>query len=294
MLSNIVNYSMTPLMIKIMNTKHVVSLVLSVLVLGVCVEPSIALAKRNRGRNRPSNAAYMTQPRPGEFDSFVLAMSYENDFCLANPKKSECQDGYDHYGMVLHGLWPNKDNDSKHAYQYCALTQKQFGRDWCALDTDVAAQMTFDEYLELLEVMPGVESCLHNHEWYAHGSCSGMEVSEYFSTSKALAKKFRELKAFPSLLVASAGQEISLSQLMDALKRDLGPKAEDSAVVMCRKNQNTKKAYFSELRISLSRSAISEFPAPASMVQAAPFVRRDGQKVKDQGNCPESEIFIAP
>ena len=51
---------------------------------------------------------------PGHFDYYLLTLSWAPQFCAthqANMSSSEC-DPKRHYGLVVHGLWPQNDNGS--------------------------------------------------------------------------------------------------------------------------------------------------------------------------------------
>ena len=225
-------------------------------------------------------APELTPPVPGIFDSFVLAMSYQNDFCAANPSKKECQDGAGHFGMALHGLWPDQKADLKNKYQYCSsTTEQQVSKNWCAADIDVSAQMGSSVFSALKSVMPGTESCLYNHEWYAHGTCSGLNTADYFGDAQNLASRFRALTHFQTFISSAAGTTVSKDQLLAALTQDLGSQAQDAAVFLCRKVSG--QDYFSEVDISLTAQSFMDFPAPKSL-----GVR------KDQGSCPSDGITI--
>jgi ribonuclease T2 len=236
-----------------------------------------------------------TPPTPGEFESYTLAMTYEVDFCDINPDKKECKDGLGRAGLVLHGLWPNKSNDPKHTYQYCGnLNEEQIGKEWCAPDIDVQIQMTPLVLSALTLVMPGVESCLYNHEWYAHGTCSGLTVNDYFNLSATIAGGFRKLGHFEAFLVQYAGKTVTRQQLMDALIQDFGDKTVDAAIFLCREDKQTKTHHFTEVDLTLQRKTIDKFPAADSLGVTEPIMDHDGKSVKNLGSCPETGIVVSP
>ena len=51
-----------------------------------------------------SSAAPRSQGTPGEFDFYVLSLSWSPTFCLTHPDNEQCSGKG--YGFVLHGLWP--------------------------------------------------------------------------------------------------------------------------------------------------------------------------------------------
>ena len=148
-------------------------------------------------------------PVPGDYLNLVLSMSYMPDFCAAVSGKKECQPAHMSRGMVLHGLWPNQSNDPKHTYRFCTkVLESDLKRNWCAAETDLVANrlLSQETVRKLSEVMPGVSSCLHNHEWYAHGTCTQLSPEDYYRDSIELAQRFVDLREVnqSSALLASA------------------------------------------------------------------------------------------
>jgi ribonuclease T2 len=232
------------------------------------------------------------EPVRGEFNYYVFALSYQKDFCASHPNKVECQSGEILGGMGLHGLWPNRDDDPQHQYGYCDLPEKQIGSEWCASDIDVRSKISDEAFERLSVAMPGVKSCLYNHEWYAHGSCSGLSVEDYVSDASELTFKFWSLTAINELILDAEGEKVSREQILKALEKDLGPQSRDSVVVTCRLDKNKKTAYLSEIHISLDREKFMSFPAPESLAPIKPHPGKDGALVKDNGNCPEEGIVL--
>ncbi|SEI19227.1 ribonuclease T2 [Pseudomonas asplenii] len=97
----------------------------------------------------------------GEFDYYLLSLSWSPTFCLTHAGNEQCKGKG--YGFVLHGLWPQY---AKGGWpQFCApLTplssaQRQQGR-------------TLFPTAKLLE-----------HEWNKHGTCSGLGADSYLNTT---------------------------------------------------------------------------------------------------------------
>jgi ribonuclease T2 len=122
-----------------------------------------------RHRQHGSDAA------PGEFDYYVLSLSWSPAFCLQKPGSAECN-GPRRYGFVVHGLWP------------------QNARGWPE-NCDVRAQVSDAVVQGMADLMPA--RGLVFHEWSAHGTCSGLEPSSYF----ALVRRAYTSVAIPSPLV---------------------------------------------------------------------------------------------
>ncbi|MBC7386944.1 MAG: hypothetical protein H7301_12390 [Cryobacterium sp.] len=234
-------------------------------------------------------------PAPGNYDSYVLAISYQNDFCVAKPEKPECRAGGGHFGMALHGLWPNQVNDFDHGYQYCSLVDAdQVGSDWCAAALDISGAMGAAVRDQLARVMPGTRSCLYNHEWYAHGTCAGGSVATYFSQASTLAARFIALPNFKALISNAAGKAVTRELLMSTLAQDLGPGSVNAAVFLCRKDTRSRRAFFAEVDLTLDRGRVMQFPEPGSLGRSSPVQGANGKPKPDMGTCPANGIIITP
>lgn len=107
-----------------------------------------------------------SQGKPGEFDYYLLTLSWSPEFCYSHPDKPECQSG--HRGFVLHGLWPQyNDGYPEHCSNAPGLSNPG----------------------EMADLMP--DSGLVAHEWSTHGTCSGLDAESYF---KLLRQAFTAVK----------------------------------------------------------------------------------------------------
>jgi ribonuclease T2 len=107
------------------------------------------------------------------FDYYVLALSWAPAFCAhetANRASRECGVGRE-VGFVVHGLWPERD--AVPALENCAPVT--------SVPADIIERM--------LSLMP--DSGMIQHEWRAHGSCSGLPVEEYFATVQRASESVR-------------------------------------------------------------------------------------------------------
>ena len=93
--------------------------------------------------------------QPGNFDYYVLTLSWSPEFCHGHSDSPECQTG--HHGFIVHGLWPQ----FTHGYpENCSEAP--------GLSNPSA----------MLDIMP--DEKLVEHEWTTHGTCSGLAPDEYF------------------------------------------------------------------------------------------------------------------
>jgi ribonuclease T2 len=106
-----------------------------------------------RHRNRDSNA------QPGEFDYYLLSLSWSPAFCLDSPRAAECG-GSRRYCFIVHGLWPQNEQGWP---QYC----------------NVHVPVPDEVVQTIADVMPARQ--LVYHEWSAHGTCSGLDPTAFFA-----------------------------------------------------------------------------------------------------------------
>ena len=100
---------------------------------------------------------------PGQFDFYVLSLSWSPSFCAASRSGGNSrQCGARPYAFVVHGLWPQYD---KGFPQYCEEPAPR-------LDHRIVAAM--------LDLMPAPH--LIYNEWDKHGTCSGLSAQSYFDT----------------------------------------------------------------------------------------------------------------
>jgi ribonuclease T2 len=103
------------------------------------------------------------QAQTGDFDSYLLALSWAPAFCAqegSSRSAREC-DARRHVGFVVHGLWPQRDGGD--FLEYCKSVPP------------VSHAIVED----MLSIMP--ERSLIQHEWRAHGSCTGLSARDYFA-----------------------------------------------------------------------------------------------------------------
>jgi ribonuclease T2 len=101
---------------------------------------------------------------PGDFDFYVLALSWSPDYCAGNSNDAQqCSVGKK-LGFVLHGLWP------------------QYNRGY-PVDCSTA-KLPKDAQQQFPNLYPS--SKLYTHEWNKHGTCSGLKPLDYLALSKSL------------------------------------------------------------------------------------------------------------
>ncbi|HEY4774195.1 MAG TPA: ribonuclease T2 [Xanthobacteraceae bacterium] len=104
------------------------------------------------------------QNEPGQFDFFVLSLSWSPSFCEASseravaPRPEQC--GSRPYSFVVHGLWPQYERGFP---EYCQVPAPKLSR-------DIVSSM--------LDLMPSPRLVFHG--WQRHGTCSGLPPRAFF------------------------------------------------------------------------------------------------------------------
>ncbi|MBR0794597.1 ribonuclease T2 [Bradyrhizobium jicamae] len=108
------------------------------------------------------------QNAPGDFDFYVLSLSWSPSFCEAasergnNGRGTQAQCGGRPFSFVVHGLWPQYERGFP---EYCERPSPRLARNI----------MT-----SMLDLMPA-PGLIYN-EWDKHGTCSGLGERAYFET----------------------------------------------------------------------------------------------------------------
>jgi ribonuclease T2 len=176
-----------------------------------------------------ASAQDQRQNAPGEFDYYVLSLSWSPSFCeeaeeRGNAGRSQAQCGGRPFSFVVHGLWPQYE----HGYpEYCDRS-----KEW--LERNIMTSM--------LDLMPA-PGLIYN-EWDKHGTCSGLAARAYFETIR---KARAAIKIPPDFLQLSEPKTIAPTDIEDAFVK-ANPGLSTSAIaVTCNRTR------LSEVRICLSK-----------------------------------------
>ncbi len=126
-------------------------------------------------------AGAWAQDRPGDFDFYVLSLSWSPTWCATEGRSSgspQCRPGAG-FGFIAHGLWPQyEEGYPESCYE---------GR----------APWVPDEIAEeMADLMP--DRNLVFHEWRKHGTCSGLSPEEYFAATREAYQRIAIPAAFDS------------------------------------------------------------------------------------------------
>ena len=179
------------------------------------------------------------QGKPGEFDYYVLSLSWSPNWCEIEGDargSDQCDDRHDH-GWILHGLWP------------------QYHRGWPSFCQTAERPPSRGMTAEMTDIMGS--SGLAWHQWKKHGSCTGLTATEYYALSREAYDRVTRPEIFRRLdravkLPASVVEEAFLEA-----NPDFEP---DGITITCR------DGYIQEARICLSRD-LSPVPCGQDVVR---------------------------
>jgi len=181
----------------------------------------VVFAGMASAQDRRQNAA-------GEFDFYVLALSWSPSFCEAaaergNSGRSQVQCERP-YSFVVHGLWPQYERGFP---EYCQRPSPR-------LDRNIMTSM--------LDLMPAPG--LIFNEWDKHGTCSGLGARAYFESVR---KARAAVKIPEEFLQLSEQKTIAPGDLEEAFIK-INPGLSSSAIsVTCSSRR------LSEVRVCLSK-----------------------------------------
>jgi len=130
------------------------------------------------GQREQSRQSSNSESAKGDFDFYVLAMSWSPTFCEDDTRNSSQCNGRRPYGFVAHGLWP------------------QYEKGWPE-NCNVSARVSDRTVNEMLPIMPA--KGLIFHQWKKHGTCSGMQPDAYFDTVQDAWRKVKIPTTFDGL-----------------------------------------------------------------------------------------------
>lgn len=219
-------------------------------------------------------------------DSYLLALTWQPGFCTERAGLAECKLAAQAAPrLVLHGLWPdwdvNGDGRRNADDSFClsgASNRKAMmaldagsgkGGDWLKLPPVKLSEASSGD---LALAMPGTVAGLDRHEWWKHGTCSGLEAEDYFATAIVLLREV-ERGSLARAIVAAAGGKLERRALLDAFEADFGADAARALALDCAKSGGDTA--LQEIRIRLKRAGIAQGLTAAALAVPAKAARGD-------------------
>lgn len=175
----------------------------------------------------PATAQRSGQHVPGDFDFYVLSLSWSPSFCEAEAggaERLQCHSGRP-YAFIIHGLWP------------------QYERGWPEFCPALPSRAPEQVVRGMLDVMPS--EALVRHQWEKHGTCSGLSPEGYFGATRTARDRVVVPPQFAGLdrQVSLPPEEVERAFI--AANPSLPP---DGIAVTCDRNR------LREVRICMSRA----------------------------------------
>lgn len=161
-----------------------------VVAVALCSAVAVDARSHHHGNTQSSSQSGSQRNVPGQFDYYLLSLSWSPDYCSGHPNDTQ-QCGATRYGFVLHGLWPQYDNGYPSNCSDIAMP--------AAVKQQYAGLYPSDKLMA--------------HEWPKHGTCSGLSPADYL----ALSKKLKDGVTIPARYQAPA-QPFRVT--IDALQHD--------------------------------------------------------------------------
>ncbi|NBN63295.1 ribonuclease T2 family protein [Pannonibacter tanglangensis] len=130
----------------------------------------------------PATTARADDDEAGDFDFYVLALSWSPTYCAtagARADPQQCRAARP-FRFIVHGLWPQHERGWP---------------DFCALPRENQPSREIVE--GLFDIMPS--RGLIQHQWRKHGSCTGLSAAAYFDLTRAAFEKITIPAAFQNL-----------------------------------------------------------------------------------------------
>jgi ribonuclease T2 len=169
------------------------------------------------------------QNEAGQFDFYVLSLSWSPSYCEASAERTNNQStpdqqcGERRYSFVVHGLWPQYE---KGFPEFCQVPAPR-------LDRNIVSS---------LDLMPSPR--LVFHEWDRHGTCSGLTARSFFD---GVRKARAVVKIPPEYLDLSVPLNVTPDDVEDAFVRANPGLTRNGLAVSC----DSKR--LNEVRICLTK-----------------------------------------
>ena len=178
----------------------------------------------------PGAAQDRRQNEPGNFDYYVLSLSWSPSYCEASAERApnrapDQQCGARPFAFVVHGLWPQYERGFP---SYCQVPAPR-------LDRGIVGGV--------LDLMPSPR--LVFHEWDRHGTCSGLTPHAYFETMR---KARSAVKIPDDYLALAQPKTVTAADVADAFIKANPDLSRDDLAVVCDKKR------ISEVRVCLTKT----------------------------------------
>ncbi|MEM1235369.1 MAG: ribonuclease T2 [Pseudomonadota bacterium] len=165
--------------------------------------------------------------KSGEFDYYVLAMSWSPNWCALEGDARGSEQCERDLGWSLHGLWPQFERGWP---SYCPSAERNPSRAMTGAMADIMGT-----------------SGLAWHQWNKHGTCAGVSAEEYYSQSRFA---YEQVVRPPALRQLERRFEISARVIEEAFLQSNPGLQPDMITITCR------SGHIQEARICLTKGLV--------------------------------------
>ncbi|MEQ6281349.1 ribonuclease I [Kluyvera sp. 142053] len=239
------------------------------------------------------HAAPLVPAQYGDFDRYVLALSWQTGFCQSQHDRNrkeplECQQPKEAANkadyLTVHGLWPglpgsiaSRGVDNNRWMRFgCAtrpipnMPEAKAGKKCAAEETGLSLEVAN----KLNQVMPGSggKTCLERYEYAKHGVCFGFDPDIYFDTMVRLNNEIKQ-SAIGQFLAANYGKTVDRASFDSAVAKAFGQQNVKAIKLTCDGNPS----YLTEMQIAIKSARINE-PLSADSLLAQPHPGNCGKQ----------------
>ncbi len=158
----------------------------------------------------PADAQQFRNNRAGDFDFYVLALSWSPAFCEAQGERARGPQCARSYSFIVHGLWPQYDRGFP---------------EYCQQPAEEVDNRTIRAMFDLMPA-PG----LIRAEWRKHGTCSGLSQRAYFEA----VRQARAAVRIPSLFAdVTEPRNVTPAEVEEAFLKENPGLTADAIAVTC-------------------------------------------------------------
>ncbi len=193
--------------------------------LAVVVVAAVAYSQLVLDRSNSQSAKHA-----GNSDSSLLVMTWGPTLCQVDAANPGCRSG--HVGqmgpaLVLHGLWPQPRSE-----QFCDVPPTVADREKNSRGGKGPSVSLPPEVQQKLQSMMSDASIMAPHEWYTHGTCSGVAPAEYFTIATSLADQAS--KVLNPVFAKARGKRLAPSTVRRAVDAAFGEGSGQRVGLTCR------------------------------------------------------------
>jgi len=177
----------------------------------------------DRAPARPTN-------EPEASVSSLLVLTWGPSLCVVDPSNPGCKNG--HVGrlgptLILHGLWPQPKSQ-----QLCGVPKSVADRVENTRGKNMPSVELPSDVQARLQTMMSDATIMAPHEWYTHGTCSGLGPTDYFNIAAAFAVQVSNV--LDPVFAKAKGKRLSPGKVRGSIDAAFGQGAGDRVGLTCR------------------------------------------------------------